>query len=73
MIYSKFGSQVTLVSKQQDRAGILSIQGTAEGSAEIREYAVGDLKADDGSGEIGAAIAKLPWKAVAKKPERGSR
>jgi hypothetical protein len=71
MIYSKFGCPVTLVSKHQDQAGRLSIQGTAEGSAALREYGVGDLSADEGSSEITDAIAKLPWKALAKKTRRG--
>jgi len=73
MIYSKFGSQITLLTKSQDREGRLSAQGTAEGSEAIREYGVGDLKADDGLSEIEDAIAKLPWKAVVKKAKRERR
>ena len=67
MIYSRFGTMLTLLSKEQDFSGRLAIQGTAEGTAEIREYFVGDLKADEGSAEIDAAVAKLPWKVVPKK------
>lgn len=73
MIYSKFGSQVTLVSKHQDLAGRLSLQGTAQGSDLIREYSVADLKADEGAAEIEQAIAKLPWKEVGKRSTRSLR
>jgi hypothetical protein len=73
MIYSKFGSQLTLVSKHQDAEGRLSIQGTAGETADIREYQVGDLKADGGLAEIDQAVANLPWKAVVKKPQRGQQ
>jgi hypothetical protein len=73
MIYSKFGSQLTLISKHQDAEGRLSIQGTAGDTADIREYQVGDLKADDGLSEIDAAVAKLPWKVVERKAKRGQQ
>jgi hypothetical protein len=70
MIYSKFGTQLTLVSKQQDADGRLTIQGTAGDTADAREYQVGDLKADAGSAEIDKAVAKLPWKVAYRKPRR---
>jgi hypothetical protein len=71
MIFSKFGSQLTLVSKQQDAAGRLLIQGTAGATADIREYQIGDLQADEGLNEINAAVAKLPWKSVNRKAKNG--
>lgn len=67
MIYSKFGSLLTLVSKHQAGGGRLSIQATAGGTADIREYAVGELKADGGLAEIDDAVAKLPWKVLEGK------
>ncbi|MCY2954827.1 MAG: hypothetical protein NTU53_23090 [Planctomycetota bacterium] len=73
MIYSKFGTQLTLVSKHQDADGRLTIQGTAGDTADIREYHVRDLKADEGSSEIDATVAKLPWKVVEKKAKPGQR
>ena len=73
MIYSKFGSQLTLVSKYEDADGRLTIQGTAGDTADIREYHVRDLKADAGSSEIDEAIAKLPWKVLERKAKPGQR
>jgi hypothetical protein len=46
------------------------VQGTADGSPDIREFAAADLKADDGRGEINRAIAQLPPKIVGSKVER---
>jgi hypothetical protein len=73
MIYSKFGTQVTLISKHQDAQGRLSIQGTAGDTTDIREYQLGDLKADEGLSEIDAAVAKLPWKVLKGKGKPGLR
>jgi len=70
MIYSKFGCRLTPLSKSQDAAGRISVQVTAEGSPDVREYAAGELKADEGSSEINAVIANLPWKVVGSKVER---
>ena len=71
MIYSKFGSPLTLVSKHQVGNGQLSIQTTAGDTQDIRECSVGELKADGGLPEIDAAVAKLPWKVVlGKKAQR---
>jgi hypothetical protein len=70
MIFSKFGSKLNLVSKSEDAAGRVSVQGTADGSPDIREFAVADLKADEGLGEINRVIAQLPPKAVGGKVER---
>lgn len=70
MIYSKFGSQLTLISKHAVSNGQLSIQATAGDTPDIREYCVGDMKADGGVAEIKEAVAKLPWKVVLRKPGR---
>lgn len=67
MIYSRFGTKLSLVSKQQETSGRLSIQATAEGAADIRQYHIADLKADEGSAEIDASVAKLPWRVLEKK------
>ncbi len=74
MIYSKFGSQLTLVSKRPLTSGQLSIQATAGDTPDIREYCIGDMKADGGLDEINGAIAELPWKVlVGKKAQRGKQ
>ena len=74
MIYSKFGSRLTLVSKHQPRSGELSIQARAGDAPEIREYVAGDMKADGGAAEIDQVIASLPWKVVnGKKIWRGQQ
>ena len=70
MIFSKFGSKLTLVSKSKDAGGRTWVQGTADGSPDIREFAAADLKADEGLGEIDRAIAQLPPKVVGSKVER---
>ena len=70
MIYSRFGTLLTLVSKQENSNGKLSVQATSEGTADIREYHVGDLKADEGLAEINQAVAKLNWKVFPKKANR---
>jgi hypothetical protein len=62
MIYSKFGTPLVLVSKTQSAGGKVGIQATAEGMPDIHEYALADLKADDGMAEIDAAVAALPVK-----------
>jgi len=66
MIYSRFGTRLTLLSRQEAN-GRLSIQATAGGTPEIRHYYLGDLTADGGTAEIEAAIANLPWRVVQKK------
>jgi hypothetical protein len=70
MIFSKFGSKLTPVSKSEDASGRIWVQATADGSPDIREYAAADLKADDGLGEINRAIASLSPKVVGSKVER---
>ncbi len=70
MIFSKFGSRLTPVSKSEDASGRVWVQATAEGSPDIREYAAADLKADEGLGEINRTIAQLPPKVVGSNVER---
>ena len=70
MIFSKFGSKLNLVSKSEDAGGRVWVQGTADGSPDIREFAAADLKADEGLGEINNVIALLPPKVVGGKVER---
>lgn len=71
MIYSKFGSPLALVSKHKTVSGQISIQAMAGDPASVREYGVGEMKADGGLTEINEAVAKLPWKVVlGKKPQR---
>jgi hypothetical protein len=60
MIYSRFGSKLTLISKGQDSDGQLSVQATCEGMEGVRAYRRGEMTADDGNPEIDAAVAKLP-------------
>ena len=72
MIYSKFGSQLTLVSKTETEGGRVSVQASTDGTTDIHDYNVVDLKADDGMNEINAAVAKLPLK-VFENTQRGHR
>jgi len=60
MIYSRFGSKLTLISKGEDRSGELSVQATCEGMEGVRTYSRSEMTADDGKTEIDAAVAKLP-------------
>ena len=60
MIYSRFGTQLTLKSKSEDSSGQVLIHAMCAGMEEIREYHRADLTADNGPREIDAAIAKLP-------------
>jgi hypothetical protein len=62
MIYSKFGSKLTLVTKTESTGGRVDVQATADGTTDVHEYNVTDLKADDGMKEINDAVAKLPLK-----------
>ncbi len=68
MLYSKFGSRLTPVSKSQDANGRMMVQATAGDTTDLREYPITDLKADEGSTEINEIISKLPLKVVEKKP-----
>jgi hypothetical protein len=70
MIYSKFGTVLALVSKTQSAAGQVFVQATGEGMADVHEYKMTDLTADDGSEEINAAVAKLPLKLFENKSRR---
>jgi hypothetical protein len=60
MIYSRFGSKLTLISKDQDRDGQRSVQATCEGMEGVRTYLRREMTADEGNPEIDAAVAKLP-------------
>ena len=70
MIYSKFGSVLTLITKTESEGGRVSVQATSDGTTDIRDYNVVDLKADDGINEINAAVAKLPQRALQNKAGR---
>jgi hypothetical protein len=70
MIYSKFGTALTLVSKTESASGKISIQATADGTTDLHEYNPADLKADDGLTEINAAVAKLPPQVFEDKSAR---
>jgi hypothetical protein len=70
MIYSKFGTALALVSKTESAGGRVLVQAAANGSADLIEYVVTDLKADNGQTEINAAIAKLPLKVFENKSGR---
>jgi hypothetical protein len=59
MIYSRFGTKLTLLSKDTDEAGQVRIQATTEGMEGVRDFRRSDLMADDGPPEIDAAIAQL--------------
>ena len=67
MVYSKFGTPLSLISKTETSSGHVCVQATAEGSADVHEYRLGDLTADDGTSEITAAVAKLPPKILGDK------
>ena len=74
MIYSRFGTKLTPVSKEQDASGRISIQVAVEGMTDLRHYAIADLQADDGMPEINETVAKLPWQSVtrsAPRPDEG--
>jgi hypothetical protein len=73
MIYSKFGTALSLVSKTQSASGAVSVQARVDGSADLHEYDPADLKADDGSTEISQTVAKLPLKVFESRVERRSR
>jgi len=60
MIFSRFGTKLTLIDTDWDAGGNVRIRATTEGSTDMREYRRGDLVADDGMPEIDAALAKLP-------------
>jgi hypothetical protein len=70
MIYSRFGTPLALVSKTRSDAGLVCVQATANGAADVHEYKLTDLTADDGSTEINAAVEKLPLKVFENKSGR---
>jgi hypothetical protein len=70
MIYSKFGTELALVSKTESKSGRVFVQASAGGSADLIEYDPADLKADDGLAEVTAAVARLPMKVFENKSAR---
>ena len=70
MIYSRFGTKLTPLSKEQDASGRISIQVAVDGMTDLRHYAIADLKADDGMPEINAMLAALPWQSVTRSAPR---
>jgi hypothetical protein len=70
MIYSRFGTALALVSKSENESGPVSVQATIEDTADVHEYKLADLTADDGLTEINAAVAKLPLKVFENKSGR---
>jgi len=73
VLYSKFGTQLTPVSKTEDAGGRITVQATAQGATDVRDYQLTDLKADDGSSEINEIISKLPPKVVENIPSARKR
>ena len=56
MIYGRFGTALTLVSKTENEIGPVSVQATTEGTADVHEYKLADLTADAGLTEINASL-----------------
>jgi len=73
MIYSRFGTKLTPLSKEQDASGRITIQVAVEDADGTRDYALNDLTADDGMPEITDVVTRLPWKVMPKKEPRRSR
>ena len=73
VLYSKFGTQLTPLSKTEDASGRIIVQATAEGATDVRDYQLTDLKADDGSTEIDETISKLPAKVIQNIPSARKR
>jgi hypothetical protein len=73
MIYSKFGTLLVLVSKTESVGGRVRVQATVDGTPEVHEYDLADLKADDGLTEINAAVRALPAKVFENRSARRRR
>ena len=73
MLYSKFGTPLTPISKSEDASGRVIVQATAAGSTDVRDYQIADLKADDGSAEINEVIQQLGSKVVENIPSARKR
>ena len=73
VLYSKFGSRLTPISKHEDANGRITVQATAEGASDVRDYQINDLKADEGSTEISDIISKLPAKVIEDIPSARKR
>jgi hypothetical protein len=73
MLYSRFGTKLTPLSKERDANGTISLQASAEGMDGIRTYAMNELMADDGMPEINETLDILPWRVVEKNPPGGHK
>jgi hypothetical protein len=73
MIYSRFGTKLTPLSKEQDASGHMSIHVTIEDAQGTRRYAISDLTADEGMPEINDLLTRLPWKVPDKTEPRRHR
>jgi hypothetical protein len=73
MIYSKFGTVLVLVSKTQAVGGRVRVQAMVDGTPELHEYDLSELKADDGMAEINAAVDALPAKVLESRAARTRR
>jgi hypothetical protein len=74
MIYSKFGTPLVLISKTESPEGRVMIQAAETASAtDIHEYAIADLKADNGIPEIREAVAALQAKVFGNTDTRRRR
>lgn len=73
MLYSKFGSRLTPISKSEDGNGRITVHATAEATPGVREYQITELKADDGSTEIDEVIKNLPSKVIENIPSARKR
>ena len=67
MIYSRFGSKLTLVGKDEGADGQLLVHATCEGMEGVRTYRRVEMTADGGNPEIDAAVAELPPASQTKK------
>jgi hypothetical protein len=70
MIYSKFGTILALVSKTRDADGRVRVQATVDGTPEVHDYALTELKADEGMTEINAAVEALPMRVFDTRGKR---
>jgi len=68
MIYSRFGTPLALLSKEQAGEGgaTVRVQATAQGAADVRDYQLTELTADGGLTEIQEALKTLPLKVLQK-------
>ena len=65
MIYSRFGTQLTAVSKEQDASGRMSIHVSVEGLTDLRSYAVAASKR-----RYDCRRSTTPWRSCLCEPRR---